>query len=457
MSQIHKLNLYNPHPGQIKGHASRKRFNILAWGRQSGKTTYGLNKIIDRAWTLDRPYINRPKFTNLSPNAKVDAVFWYILQTHDAAQIAFKRLYKIYRECPSVFDKKPNESELSMRLKHGPEISFKSGWNYEDLRAETLDGVVIDEYRQQPQQLLPMVIRPMLGRHLGWADVLSTPNGFEHFYDLFEAAKTDPDWGWFHAPSTIAPWWTPEEIESARKSMTEAEFAQEIMAEFRDMQKGKAYSSFSNDNINEINPFAPGLEANPYLPVELYMDFNVHRMGWSLSQFKHGEGHYQFDEIFGLDNTHQAIEEFIYRFNRLEILANPAVVLIGDASGKSNKTSAAGETDYTIIHQALNRANITFVDMTPAANPHVKDRVQTMNTRFKNADGQKFIQVHPRCKYSIRDYQRVVWKETSAGAMLDQVTNKELTHLSDGFGYGVYVRNPITAEGAAGGLRMVRR
>jgi len=31
----------------------------------------------------------------------------------------------------------------------------------------------------------------MLARTKGWCDFLSTPNGFEHFYDIHEAARLD--------------------------------------------------------------------------------------------------------------------------------------------------------------------------------------------------------------------------------------------------------------------------
>src|SRR5689334_6715731 len=94
--QTHKLVLYTPHPAQEKCHQSKKRFKIVCWGRQSGKTTYGLNELASMAWTGHKDFVS-----------------WYILQTYDAAHVAFKRIYQLYRSSPSAFDKKPNESDLA--------------------------------------------------------------------------------------------------------------------------------------------------------------------------------------------------------------------------------------------------------------------------------------------------------------------------------------------------------
>jgi len=424
---------------QLKFHNSKARYRVASWGRQSGKSTACLNELIKKAWE--------------NPGTR----YWFLSPTFDQAKSQYRRLVGMLSPCWSILKKK-NQSELRVKFENDSEIVFKSGETFHNLRGATLNGVVIDEVRDQPEELWTQVLRPMLATTGGWAAFVSTPNGFDYFYDLYEKGLTDDSYEVFKAPSTCNPLFSQAEYEAAKREMSEAEFDQEINANFRDLQKGKAYSEFGDHNLSETNPFNPGNEVNPYLPVELYMDFNVHRMGWTLSQFRNGSGHYFFDEIYGLENTSKSIEEFIYRFKSLGIKANPGVILVGDASGKANKTSAAGKTDYTIIHDELRKAEITFTDLTPDSNPHVKDRVQTMNTRFKNADGVVSIWVNPvKCKYLVKDFQRVTWKDTAQGAMLDQVKDKALTHLSDGAGYGVYVRNGIQNEGGSGTLRVIRR
>lgn len=433
---IQRLRLYQPHEVQAQFHLSKKRYRIAALGRQSGKSTMAINELAFKAWT--------------HPETR----YWMVEPIYSQAKDMYRRLCKLLPY--QIYIK--NDTELRVQLINGSSIEFKSGESLDNLRGASLHGVVIDEVRDQDPELWPLVIRPMLTTTSGWASFISTPAGFDQFYDLFEKSKGDEDWEFFKSPSTCNPLFTEEEYQSAKREMSEAEFDQEINANFRDLQKGKAYSEFGDHNVSELNPFSPEMNANPYLPVELYMDFNVHRMGWTLAQFRNGSGHYFFDEIYGLENTSKSVEEFIYRFKNLGIKANPGVILVGDASGKANKTSAAGQTDYTIIHDALRKAGIVFTDLTPDSNPHVKDRVQTMNTRFKNSEGIVSIWANPtKCKNLIKDWQRVTWKESSQGAMLDQVRDRSLTHLSDGAGYGVYVRNGITNEGGSGTLRMIRR
>jgi hypothetical protein len=438
------LKLYSPHSGQLQVHQSKTRFNIVCFGRQSGKTTFGINKISDKAWKGPR-----------------QGVYWYILQTYDAAQVAFNRMFNFYLQAPEAFAKPPNKSDLSIQFRHGPTITYKSGKNYEDLRVETLDGVVIDEYRQQHPDLWPMVIRPMLAAKGGWADILSTPNGFEHFYDLFEKAKTDQEWSTFHAPSTVAPWWTEKEIESARSTMSEAEFAQEILAEFRDLTSGKAYLTFGDHNILPTSPFCrDGSLVHPSLPVVVGLDFNVSPMAWCLGQHRNGD-FYFFDEIF-LERSHtpEAAKELIYRLSNMRnsglLKSYPQVLIAGDSTGSATKTSSAGQSDYDILQRMLTEAGFTWSNVTPTVNPHVKDRVNTVNSKCRAADGSVHLWVNPKCKYTIKDFQRVTWKE-GANAILDQVKDKMLTHMSDAVGYPVCALAPITSSMPVGTLKVIYR
>jgi len=344
-------------------------------------------------------------------------------------------MFKFYRASPSAFDKKPNESDLLCRFRHGPEIAFKSGRNYEDLRIETLTHVVIDEYRQQPPQLWPMVIRPMLGARKGTASLLSTANGFDHFKDLWDFALANPnEWDAFHAPSTIAPWWTPEEIASARATMSDDEFAQEIMAEFREFGKGKVYKNHGVHNQLDYNPFAPsGMLWSPYLPIIVGLDFNVGFMRWQLLQARAGD--FYFADELSVDNTNT--QEMVPLLIEKVKEHKPGIILVGDASGKANKTSAAGATDYSIIMKELKTANIQVKNLTPESNPHVKDRVNMVNSRLKAADGSIHMWYHPvRCKALKKDCERVVWKQSAEGAIIDK-SKLDLTHASDAAGYPI--------------------
>jgi len=408
-------------PPQKRISQSKARFNIACWGRQSGKTTYGIDKMIYK------PLQGRPH-----------GLYWYILQTYSAATIAFRRHFNMLRETRLLAGM--NKTERSIQLMNGSTIFFKSGKNFEDLRAETLDGAIIDEMRQQPKDLWPMIIRPMLSKRKGWCDFLSTSNGFDHFKDLYDFALSHPDeWSVFHAPSTEAPWWTQEEIESARATMSEDVFAQEILAEFREIGAGKAYKNHGIHNQRVENPFAVrGMEWNPYLPLIVGLDFNVGIMCWEIAQ-RQGS-HIHFGDEIALENTDTeqcatVLAQKVLRFYSQIQGLRPNVILIGDASGNARRTSAVGQTDYAIIKKVLKDHSILFEDLTPKENPGVKDRINTMNSLMRAADGTVNFTYHPiHCKYLKRDCERVKWKQGADGAFLDK-SDPLATHASDAAGY----------------------
>lgn len=418
------LKLRSRTPAQKRISESKARFNIARWGRQSGKTTFGVDKM------TYRPLMGRR-------NGK----YWFVLQTFNAASIAFERQARLLHGS-GLMRRKPRESDLTIFLENGADVYYKSGDKPQALRSETLDGAILDECRLQQKETWTQILYPMLGRYNGWCDFYSTPNGFDWFYDLEQmAVKKNPlnEWAAFHAPSTECWWWTPAQIEQARAQMTDGEFRQEILAEYLDLYQGSAYGSFGNWNI------ADGLKPSPYLPIELYMDFNVKPLSWVYGQFRNGIGHEFFGEIYAQSrsDTAEGIREFISRMDWSIIRAEPQVILIGDASGRSAKTSASGETDYTIIEQALRDAKISFENKTPLANPLVKDRVNTVNARLRAADGTTQIQFDRLgCPETIEDMRRTAWK-IGLTAVLDPGPDRMRTHLSDAVGYGVCVRNPI--------------
>lgn len=365
---------------------------------------------------------------------RVGGIYWYVLQTYGAARIAFSRYLRLIQNTEIFKDK--NRSELWVKLSNDAVVHFKSGKNFEDLRAETLDGCVIDEVRQQDSNLWPMIIRPMLSRRKAWCYFLSTTNGFDHFKDLCDFAEAHPEaWGVFVAPSWEAYWWTPEEIESARSTMSQDVFDQELGAEFKEVGVGKAYKAHHPANSSLTNPFTREGLWSPYLPIIVGLDFNVGLMVWELAQRK-GTDFYFGDEI-AIENTdtEECAKVLIEKVKDHKA----GVILVGDASGNSRKTSAVGKTDYSIIKKLLTDHGIYFEDRTPTENPMVKDRVNCINSGLKSADGSVHLRYHPiNCKYLKRDFERVKWKQGTGGAILDK-SDPLATHASDAAGYPICV------------------
>lgn len=74
---------------------------------------------------------------------------------------------------------------------------------------------------------------------------ISTPLGFNHFYDLY--SMTHPDYESFHFTSYDNPYVKDSEIDAAKTEMTDDRFAQEYLADFR-KQEGLIYKEFVRES-----------------------------------------------------------------------------------------------------------------------------------------------------------------------------------------------------------------
>src|SRR3990167_7035651 len=87
------------------------------------------------------------------------------------------------------------------------------------------------------------VLRPTLTDTQGEGLFLSTPKGYNHFYDLCNLELIDTDYKSFHYTTYDNPHIPVDEIEKAKKELTEDRFAQEYLADFRKTQ-GLVYKEF---------------------------------------------------------------------------------------------------------------------------------------------------------------------------------------------------------------------
>jgi len=82
------------------------------------------------------------------------------------------------------------------------------------------------------------IIRPALSDYKGWAMFISTPKGYNHFWDIYKRGldPKDTNWASFKATSYENPHVLNSEIEQAKNEIGEDLFNQEYMAEFTRME-----------------------------------------------------------------------------------------------------------------------------------------------------------------------------------------------------------------------------
>lgn len=97
------------------------------------------------------------------------------------------------------------------------------------LRGYTAHMIVCDEAAFMPEELITNVLFPMISTTDGYAIMLSTPWGRDHF---FYRAFMDPHYSVHRVKSNECPLIKPEFLEEMRRNMTEQAFRMEYMAEF---------------------------------------------------------------------------------------------------------------------------------------------------------------------------------------------------------------------------------
>ncbi len=155
-----------------------------------------------------------------------------------------------------------NEARLEIKVKtvtNEESIITLRGWeSIETARGQSYDLLVLDEVASMRDFWINYqeVLRPTLTDRKGEAIFISSPKGFNHFYKLYNMELEDSDFKSFHFTTYDNPLIPVEEIEKAKKELTEDRFAQEYLADFRKTE-GLVYKEFDRkrhifDKFEEI-------------------------------------------------------------------------------------------------------------------------------------------------------------------------------------------------------------
>jgi phage FluMu gp28-like protein len=139
---------------------------------------------------------------------------------------------------PVIRDK--SEQEKRLELINGGVVELWSLDSPDSGRGRKYAAVVIDEAAMIPslEEAWQESIRPTLTDLQGSAWFLSTPKGMNYFKVLFDRGQDveREDWAGWQMPTSANPFIDPQEIEAARRDLTEGAFNQEYLALFVDWE-----------------------------------------------------------------------------------------------------------------------------------------------------------------------------------------------------------------------------
>jgi len=223
MSKPLSVQLYSPHKNQLLIHNSIRndpyKYYTLAIGRQFGKSLLGENQALD--W-----------FFNV-PNCKIGWVS------------------PIYKQCKKVFDeidnafassqfvfKNKNKTDLTFTSHNNSTINFYSAERYDNIRGETFDYLICDEFAYIDSEAWTEVLRATVLVRGKKVLFLSTPKGKNHFHRLHSLSGQNNQYKSFSMTSYDNPIINPTEIDDARSTLPDHVFRQEYLAEFVDGGSG---------------------------------------------------------------------------------------------------------------------------------------------------------------------------------------------------------------------------
>jgi len=211
---------YKPHENQKLIHHSIRnelyKYYILNIGRQFGKTMLGINQMLD--WAINDSGCN---------------IAW-VTPIYKQGKKAFSELEKATINS-GLFEY--NQTELTVKGFNST-ISFFSGERPDNIRGNTFDYLIIDEFAFTREELWSEVLSATVLVKGKKVLFISTPKGKNHFYKLSLQPNYDNRYKCFHFTSYDTPFINALDLEERKRSLPSHVFKQEYLAEFIDNASG---------------------------------------------------------------------------------------------------------------------------------------------------------------------------------------------------------------------------
>jgi Terminase RNaseH-like domain/Terminase large subunit, T4likevirus-type, N-terminal len=229
---------FAPHARQVQVLKSGARFDVVCAGRRWGKSLTGPHKKVVKMF-LRKPTLGWVVAPTYDLGEKEFRVFWHILVEQMKVPVEKTKTFYNVRT-----------KDFRITTQWGASVEVRSAEHPDSLVGEGLDWVIMAEAAKLKQSHWEKNIRPALADKRGDAIFVSTPEGYNWFYDLWKRGQSrkHPDWWSIKSPTwentTVFPGGREDpEIVEAYDTLAEQFFMQEYGAEFTSFA-GRIYSEF---------------------------------------------------------------------------------------------------------------------------------------------------------------------------------------------------------------------
>lgn len=406
------------HQGQRQVFESPARFRVLVTGRRWGKTE------LDKAES--------------AKEFGAPGLVWYIAPTYDMARDLMWRPMRSWVS-PSWLAAEPNETRMELETIWGCRFACKSAEHPDRLRGRGVRKVICDEWQDWKDglQVLEEVLMPTLLTTDGSLLITGTPKSFNHLHKAYTRGGDPkyPDWASWQFRTIDAPHIQRKahELERMRAQMDPRAFRQEYEASFESIA-GRAYYAF--ERRHNVVP----ITLDPHHPACIGFDFNSHPATAVIWQRVRDEARV-WREVWIEHAGGEATRASATRAR--ELLAEAGwrgpTRIYGDPAGVSANTT--GPSDHAVVREVFRHAEW----MIPRQAPHVRDKMEAVNTRCLTADGRRHLFVDPSCEHLMNDLEQVTVPMLTSTA--EKRRYPDLTHISDAMAYGIHQEWPPVARG----------
>ncbi len=198
---------WEPHKGQLMIAESGARHRVASCGRRFGKSDVGGHELVPEALIT---YLLKDELRRTMKRRE----FWIVGPQYSDSEKEFRVLYNELTRLEVPFDKPgtyydPIGGNMHISLWDGAfQVHAKSAQYPSTLVGEGLSGAILAEAAKMKSIVWTKYIRPTLADFNGWSLHTSTPEGKNHFYDLWRLGQdpSNPDWASWRMPSWVNPY-----------------------------------------------------------------------------------------------------------------------------------------------------------------------------------------------------------------------------------------------------------
>jgi hypothetical protein len=415
--------LYSPHPKQIEAHLDDHKKKLLFWGRQVGKTYYSINDNIIRAIRKQGTY-----FMIFRTYKQAHEVVWRELLSQIPAELL--------KKC------KTNENDLTIEfpylkgpmalpgigwvaVKHNPDkprsiIQLLGSDQSESHRGRHCDWQTFDEYAFQNPDNLRSVYNPMLSTTNGGQTFMSTPNGYNHWFDMVELGREDEEWYYSEATWRDNPLVSKDFIASEKKSAERdgemSKFEAEYELQFRTVE-GPVYEHFDR-KVHVIKPDEIPKEGSLYVGIDFGYE-NPTAAVFVLIDYD--DNWYIFDELYRKRTEIRDIIPMV----RDKIGDQRLILMVGD--NQASEAIAQMQNHFPIV--PISKKKDSIIEGIRLINTKLHPRAQlTGPPRPK-------LFVTSNCKNFIYEMDQYHYPEKKQGRNSNEQPVKDNDHLMDAVRY----------------------